>query len=115
MASFQVKIGWKSPRKREYKSYRSVSFQPDGKQKIQKKKQKNSKIYKIPSLLHFKPKQVGKGRERENTKIIVLFRSNTTQNRKFKKNSKKIQIFKKYHYGFISIQNRLENDEKEKK
>ena len=31
MAFFQVKIGWKRPRKREYKNYRSVSFQPDEK------------------------------------------------------------------------------------
>ena len=37
MASFQVKTGWKRPRKREYKDYRSVSFQPDAKQKIKKK------------------------------------------------------------------------------
>ena len=29
MASFQAKIGWKIPRKREYKEYRSVSFNPD--------------------------------------------------------------------------------------
>ena len=29
MASFQAKIGWKIPRKREYKDYRSVSFNPD--------------------------------------------------------------------------------------
>ena len=29
MASFQAKIGWKMPRKREYKEYRSESFQPD--------------------------------------------------------------------------------------
>ena len=26
MASFEAKIGWKRPRKREYKKYRSVSF-----------------------------------------------------------------------------------------
>ena len=37
MASFQPEIGWKMPRKREYKKYRSVSFLPDGKQKIPKK------------------------------------------------------------------------------
>ena len=43
MASCQAKIGWKMPRKREYKKYRSVSFQPDAKQKIPKKQQKNSK------------------------------------------------------------------------
>ena len=30
-ASFEVKIGWKRPRKREYKNYRSVSFQTDAK------------------------------------------------------------------------------------
>ena len=29
MASFQANIGWKMPRKGEYKEYRSVSFQPE--------------------------------------------------------------------------------------
>ena len=43
MALFQAKIGWKMPRKREYKRYRSVSFLPDAKQKIPKKWQKNLK------------------------------------------------------------------------
>ena len=62
-----------------------------------------------------KPKQVGKGREKEKIKIIVPLRSYPTRNRKFQKNSKKIQKFKKYHYRFISGQNRLENDEKERK
>ena len=33
-------------------------------------------------------------------------------NRKSQKNSKKVQKFKKYHYGFITSQNRLEMDEK---
>ena len=37
MALFQAKIGWKMPRKREYKMYRYVSFLPDAKQKIPKK------------------------------------------------------------------------------
>ena len=45
----------------------------------------------------------------------VPFRSYTTRNRKFQKNSKKIQKTKIYHYGFISSQNRLEKAEKEKK
>ena len=48
-------------------------------------------------------------------KIIGLFRSYTTRNRKFHKNSKKVQNFKKYHYGFFSSQNRLEKAEKERK
>ena len=64
MASLQVKIGWKTQRKRENKNC-----------------------------------------------CFVLFRSYTTRNRKFQKYSKKI---KKYHYGIISIQNRLENAEKER-
>ena len=37
MPLFQAKIGWKIPKKREYKNYRSVSFQPDAKKEIQKK------------------------------------------------------------------------------
>ena len=43
MASFQAKIGWKMPGKREYKKYHSVSFLPDAKMENSKKK-KNSKI-----------------------------------------------------------------------
>ena len=71
MASYQAKIGWKMPGKREYKKYRFVLFLPDAKQKI--------------------------------------------PNRKFQKNNKKIRKTKKYHYGFISSENRLENDEKQGK
>ena len=37
------------------------------------------------------------------------------RNRKFQKNNKKIQKNKKYHYEFISSQNRLEEAEKERK
>ena len=36
---------------------------------------------------------------------------NTTQNRKFEKNSKKNQKIKKYHCGLIPSQNRLEKAE----
>ena len=39
--------------------------------------------------------QVGKGWEREKIKIIVLFRSYPTRNRKFQKNSQKIKKIKK--------------------
>ena len=67
MPLFQAKIGWKIPRKREYKNYRSVPF-----------------------------------------------RSYPTRNRKFQKNSRKIQKVKKYHYGLISSQNRLVKAEKER-
>ena len=43
MASFQAKIVWKMPRKRENKNYRFVQFLPDALQKIQKKQQKSKK------------------------------------------------------------------------
>ena len=39
----------------------------------------------------FKPKQVGKGREREKIKIIVPLRSYPMRNRKFQRKSKKIK------------------------
>ena len=68
MASFQAKIVWKRPRKRENKNYRFVSF-----------------------------------------------RSYLMRYIKFQKNSNKIQKKKKYHYGFISSQNRLKEDETERK
>ena len=57
----------------------------------------------------------GKEREREKIKVIGLFRSYPSRYRKFQKNSKKIQKIKKYHNGFISSQNRLKDDEKERK
>ena len=53
MASFQVKTSWKKPRKREYKNYRSVSFQPDAKQKIKKKKAKKFKDLKNTIMASF--------------------------------------------------------------
>ena len=56
--------------------------------KFQKNCQKIQKIKKIPLWLHFKPKQVGKGREREKIKIIFPFRSFPTRNRKYQKNKK---------------------------
>ena len=51
----------------------------------------------------------------EKIKIIVLFRSYTTRNRKFQKNSKKIQQIIKYYNDFVSSQNKGENAEKERK
>ena len=43
MASFQAKIVWKRPRKRQNKNYRFVPFLPDALQKIPKKIAKNFK------------------------------------------------------------------------
>ena len=64
---------------------------------------------------YFKPKQIGKFRERENIKIIVMFRFHPTRNLKFQKINNKIQKIKVYHYGFISSQNRSGKAKKEKK
>ena len=46
-------------------------------------------------MAYFKPKQVGKGREREKIKTIVPIRSYPSRNSRFQKNSKKIQKIKK--------------------
>ena len=80
--------------------------------KFQKKAKNIKNIKKIPLLQHFNPKYVGKDWEKEKIKIVIPFHSNPKRNRKFHKNKKKI---KKYHYGFISSQNRLENDDKGRK
>ena len=68
----------------------------------------------MPLWLPFKSKLAGKGREGEKINIIGPFCSYPKRNRKFKKNSKKIQRSKKYYYGFISSQNRLENVDKQR-
>ena len=57
MASFQAKIVWKMPRKREIKNYRFVPFLPDALQKIPKKLKKKKK----PLWLHFKLESVERG------------------------------------------------------
>ena len=48
-------------------------------------------------------------------KIFFPFPSDRTGNIKFQKKIRKFKKIKKYHCGFISCQNRLENAEKEKK
>ena len=45
----------------------------------------------MPVWVHLKPEWVGKVGERKKVNIAVPFRSNPTRNRKFQKNSKKIQ------------------------
>ena len=55
-------------------------------------------------------------RKSENKNYLsVPFRSYPMRNRNFQKTSKKIQKIKKYHYDFISGQNRLEEAKKNKK
>ena len=55
-------------------------------------------------------------RKRENKNChSVLFRSYPTRNKKFQRNSKKVQKVKKHHYHFFSSPNKLGNAEKERK
>ena len=68
MASFQAKIVWKRPRKRENKMRKRenknknfVPSLPDAKFKIPKKLQKYLKKIKVPVWLHLKPPQVEGG------------------------------------------------------
>ena len=66
-------------------------------------------------MASFQAKIGWKRLKRVKIKIIVSFRSYSTDNRKFQNNSKNIQKIQKYHYGFISSQNMLEKAEKERK
>ena len=67
MASFQAKIGWKMPGKREYKKYHSASFQPNANQKIPKKIAKKFKNFKNAITASFQAKIGWKRmRKREN-------------------------------------------------
>ena len=66
-------------------------------------------------MASFQAKIGWKRPRKKKIKIIVSFRSYTTRNRKFQKNSKKIQKAKKHHYGIFSRKNRLENTWKERK
>ena len=62
-----------------------------------------------------KPKQGGKGPEREKIKIIVPLRSYRTRNRKFKKIAKKLKKLKNTIMDSFRAKNRLEKEEKETK
>ena len=63
----------------------------------------------------FQAKIGWKRQRKREIKIIVPFRSYSTCNRKFPRNSKKFKKPRKYHYGFISRENMLEKTEKERK
>ena len=56
MASFEAKIVWTRPRKRENKNCRFVPFLPDALQKIPKKLQENSKNKKNTIMSSFQAK-----------------------------------------------------------
>ena len=72
MSSFQAKIVWKRQRKRENKNPHSVPFRSRRvRENFKNIGKKLKKLKKIPLQLHFRPKFVVKGREREKIKILV--------------------------------------------
>ena len=90
MPLFQAKIGWKMPRKREYKNYRSVPFRSVPTRRIIENSKKIVKILKklrntfMASFLA----KIGlkkQGKRENNNYRFVPFRSYTTRNRKLKK------------------------------
>ena len=56
MASFRAKIGWKRPRKREYKTYHSVPFRPYSLCNRNSKKNKKFKKLKNTIMASFQAK-----------------------------------------------------------
>ena len=91
MPSFQAKIRQKTQKKREKKNYHSVPFRsyPTRNPKFQKNSKRIQKIKKIPLCILFKPKLIGKRREREKRKTVIPFRS--VRNLRVIENSKKQQ------------------------
>ena len=72
MASFQAKIVWKRPRKRENKNYRFVPSLPDALQKIPKK---NAKKLKNTIMASFQAKIVLKRAtkgENKNYRFVLI-------------------------------------------
>ena len=110
MDSIKAKIGWRRMWKRENKNYRSVPFlsYQTRNRKFQKKFQKHSKNKKNTIVASFKA-EIGwkrpRKRENKNYRSVPLC-SYPTRNRKFQKNSKKIQKIKKYRY-IASFQTRI--------
>ena len=95
-----------------------MSFRFVPAQRVIENSQNIAKIFKKlknPVMASFQAKIVWKRLKKREIKIIVSFRSYSTDNREFQKNSKIIQKIQKYHYGFISSENRLEKVEKERK
>ena len=110
MKSFQAKLDWKRIGKRENKKL-SFRFVPtrcviENSKKITKKFKKLKK-----TIMNSVQAKIGWKRMRKlEVKIFVPFRSYSTRNTKFQKNSQKIQNIKKYQYCNIFGENRLEKD-----
>ena len=66
-------------------------------------------------MASFQPKISWERPIKRKKKKIVPMSSYPTRNRKFQKNSKKIQKFRKHHHTFFSSKNKMGKAEKERK
>ena len=104
MASFQAKISWERPRKKEKKKkIVPMSSDPTRNRKFQKNSKKIKEIKNHHYDFFSSQNKLGKA-EKERKKIVPTS-SYLTRNRKFQKNSKKTQKIRKHYYGFFSSQN----------
>ena len=93
MASFQAKIGLKTPRMRENKNYRSIPFLPDAKQKIKKKIAKKFNDLKSNIMASFQAKigwKMPRKREYKNYRSVPT-RREIENSKKIAKNFKKLK------------------------
>ena len=109
MFSFKAKIGLKRPRKKEQQlPFRFVPTRRiiENTKKIEKKfgKFKNIVVASFQATIGWnRPRETGK------IKIIISFGSNPTRNRKFIKNSKKIQKIRKKQLWLLFKHKLVEN------
>ena len=95
MASFQSKIRWRRPRKRDNETYCSDPFLPT-RPIIENSKKIATKFKKLKNIImpSFQAKIGWKGWEWEKIKIIIPFHSYPTRNRNSKKTANKLKKLK---------------------
>ena len=107
MKSFQAKVDWKRIGKRENKK---LLFRFVHTRCVIENSKKITKKFKNTIMTSVQAKIGWKRMRKLEVKIFVPFRSYSTRNTKFQKNSQKIQNIKNYQYGNIFGENRLEKD-----
>ena len=91
MASYQVKIGWKSPRKREYKSYRS---NPTRNRKLKKKSKKIQRFIKYHHCFISSQNRLEKAEKERIQKLLFCFVPTRREIESSKKIAKKFKYLK---------------------
>ena len=116
MTYFPANPGWERQRKSENKNYRSDHFQPDPKQRIEKKIAKKFKILKNTIIASFKAKTGWERlRKSENKNYRFDHFLPNPEQRIPKKIAKKFKQLKKHHYGILPSRTWLGKAERESK